>query len=308
MLVSIGNPVFDLIVTPFIRTEERILSGCSINAAIVYRKLGGSSMVVGNIGKDYQTLCFDFLEKEKINYSLNVKGQSGGFNLIYHTITERDLTIWQEADPIEHLPYLENEPEFILAGSILNEISLGYLEKLKQRFPKAIFTIDPQGFLRRSELKKVIHYLPENYLAILSYFSIIKPNELEAEIFTGIHPKKFPRACLEKMIELCPENATVIITLSDLGAMAYENGKYYYLPAYPAKAIDSTGVGDAFAGSLLVARLQGKPLSIQLAMATAASSFVVEQIGPHFDFPPAAFQARVDYMLNLIQEVIPHAF
>ncbi|MBP7459993.1 MAG: carbohydrate kinase family protein [Candidatus Delongbacteria bacterium] len=305
MLLSIGNPVFDLITTPFIRTESRILSGCSINAAIVYRKLGGSSMVVGNIGPDYQAICFEFLEKERIDYSLNVNGKSGGFNLFYHTITERDLTVWQQADPITHWPCLEQMPAFILAGPILNEISLDYIEQLKSRFPHATYVLDPQGFLRRSEQNRVVHYRPENYRQILTHFDIIKPNELEAEILTGIDPKRHPREAMKAMIELSPPESIVIITLSDKGAMAYEAGHYFYLPAYPANAIDSTGVGDAFAGSLLRARAMGKTMPEQLAMATAASSFVVEQVGPFFEFPSEAYQARVSAMLNRIQEEIP---
>jgi len=39
-LVAIGNPVYDEIITPYVRTEGRVLSGCSTNACLAAKKLG----------------------------------------------------------------------------------------------------------------------------------------------------------------------------------------------------------------------------------------------------------------------------
>ncbi len=306
MILCIGNPVYDMIQTPFIKTPERILSGCSINAAITLAYQGSRAMVVGNLGADYGEHCCQTLEKQAIDYLLNIEGATGGFNLVYQTITQRTLEIWQTANPITQFPELDEPCEMILLGPILGEISLEWVEEIKTRFPRVPIALDPQGFLRRGEGKATIHYRPDTIERLFSLCDIIKPNELEAEIITGIDPKREPARAMEALKAMAPETATVIITLSDCGAIASENSHDWYIQAYPANAIDSTGVGDSFIGSLLHARRCGLPFHQQLCRATAASSFVIEQVGPWFEFPPTSFEVRCLWLESKLQEKIPH--
>ena len=39
-LVGIGNPVYDMIITPSVKTDGRVLSGCSTNACLAAKRLG----------------------------------------------------------------------------------------------------------------------------------------------------------------------------------------------------------------------------------------------------------------------------
>ena len=47
MICGIGNPVYDIIKTPFIQREGRVLSGCSTNACIVSAQLMTKAFLVG---------------------------------------------------------------------------------------------------------------------------------------------------------------------------------------------------------------------------------------------------------------------
>ncbi|MHC1628015.1 MAG: ribokinase, partial [Candidatus Nezhaarchaeales archaeon] len=54
-VIAVGNPVYDVVKTPFVESLGRVLSGCSVNAALTAKKLGMKKVaVVGCIGGDYK--------------------------------------------------------------------------------------------------------------------------------------------------------------------------------------------------------------------------------------------------------------
>ena len=54
MITAIGNPVYDYIKTQKIDTQNRVLSGCSTNAALALTRLGETVRLIGAIGDDYK--------------------------------------------------------------------------------------------------------------------------------------------------------------------------------------------------------------------------------------------------------------
>ena len=52
-VTALGNPVFDYIETPYVKTDWRVPSGCSFNAALTIGKLGGKVSAVGRVGEDF---------------------------------------------------------------------------------------------------------------------------------------------------------------------------------------------------------------------------------------------------------------
>jgi sugar/nucleoside kinase (ribokinase family) len=75
--------------------------------------------------------------------------------------------------------------------------------------------------------------------------------------------------------------APVVLTLADRGARTYEGGRpgEGVAPYRPARLVDATGAGDAFAAALAVALAEGRDLRSAVAFANAAASFCVEEIG-----------------------------
>lgn len=72
----------------------------------------------------------------------------------------------------------------------------------------------------------------------------------------------------------------VVITEGQNGATIATQSERIKIPGYPAKAIDTNGAGDLFAGAFLAELIQGKSLEQCGHTACRASAALVEQYGP----------------------------
>jgi ribokinase len=90
----------------------------------------------------------------------------------------------------------------------------------------------------------------------LTYFV---PNETEAETITGTPVRNVEDAkrCADKLLSGGVQR--VIITLGANGSLLASREGKEHLPAFPVKAVDSTGAGDAFIGSFAVFLAEGVP-------------------------------------------------
>lgn len=69
------------------------------------------------------------------------------------------------------------------------------------------------------------------------------------------------------------------MTLGTHGALARENGRYVYSPAFVVNCIDTTGAGDVFHGAFCYAVLQGMPLTEALEFSNAMAALNCTAIG-----------------------------
>jgi len=88
---------------------------------------------------------------------------------------------------------------------------------------------------------------------LLKCLHIITPNEIEAELLTGIKVTDASSAekCAEKLRSRGPRN--VIITMGAAGAYLLTDNISRIIPVIPVKALDTTAAGDVFNGALAVA-------------------------------------------------------
>src|SRR3989304_9389984 len=94
-LVGIGNPVYDMIVTPSIKTNGRVLSGCSTNACLAAKRLGLTKVgLIGSIGRDFGKRFLHDMNDYGIDVrSDSTDGETGGFHLIYDSRGDRTLDV-----------------------------------------------------------------------------------------------------------------------------------------------------------------------------------------------------------------------
>lgn len=114
---------------------------------------------------------------------------------------------------------------------------------------------------------------------------ICAPNETEAEQITGV-PVNTPRdakAAARKLLSL--GTRTVILTLGERGALLVEQDSEENIPPIPVDAIDPTGAGDAFIGSLAVFLSEGLSLREAVRRANAVAAMSVKKIGTQVSFP-----------------------
>lgn len=118
-------------------------------------------------------------------------------------------------------------------------------------------------------------------IASVDYFI---PNESEAETITGMSVQTVDdaKACADHL--LAQGLRKVILTLGERGALlAGPEGKEL-VPAFPVRAVDSTGAGDAFIGSFAVFLGEGIPEREAVARANLYAGLSTTKIGTQKSF------------------------
>jgi len=120
---------------------------------------------------------------------------------------------------------------------------------------------------------------------LLSMVDIIKPNETEAEILTGIKVTDQASAAKAADVLLAKGVETVVITLGEKGLMlATKDGKEM-IANNKVEAVDSTAAGDAFTGSLAYGLANGESLKDAAVYANAVAAISVTRLGAQSSMP-----------------------
>lgn len=302
-ILALGNPVYDTIVTPEVRNYQRVLSGCSTNACLAVTKLGESAKLIGTVGQDYRMKLKKDLIEKGIDSCLFPSEQTGGFHLIYDEKGNRELSILGVANEIpQDIEGCYDDVDFILLGPILGEITYSLVKNL-DRNKNIPMLLDPQGLLRKSVGNTVIHEKTKAFNEIARLCSIVKANERETKVVTGIEPRSDPIAAV-KSLRNCGCNIA-IVTLADAGSIIYDGERFYEISPYTTKAIDPTGAGDTYAGAFMVKYLEGyKSLTEVGCFASAVASIMVENSGPDFPLSREQANARMNILLSQPQKLL----
>ncbi|WP_328870674.1 ribokinase [Streptomyces sp. NBC_00287] len=117
-------------------------------------------------------------------------------------------------------------------------------------------------------------------LELLNATDLLLPNEHEAATLTG---RTDPRTAALALLDEVPE---VVVTLGAAGSLyAARGAEPLTVPAPQVTAVDTTGAGDTFAGTLAVALAEGRPMPDALAWAAAASALSVQRAGASESMP-----------------------
>jgi ribokinase len=118
--------------------------------------------------------------------------------------------------------------------------------------------------------------------------SVVKPNELEAEVLTGIHVTDLSSAEQAARWLFDQGVAIAIITLGERGALLVGPDGVAEYPAFPATPVDTTAAGDAFSGALGASLARGTSLPEALRRGLAAGALAVSVRGASPSLPTAA--------------------
>jgi arabinose-5-phosphate isomerase len=122
--------------------------------------------------------------------------------------------------------------------------------------------------------------------AVLEAADILKPAKLAArDLFPDLagDPLALASAIRERF-----GNAAVVVTDGAAGCAIASEDYHGFVPGCRAKAVDSTGAGDAFLGGLLVARHHGLGWQQSGSFANACGAACVEQLGAFPEDPDKA--------------------
>ena len=300
-ILTFGNPVYDVIMTPVLTRRERVLSGCSTNACLAVSYLGEQGILVGTVGPDYHAALAADLDKRGIEHRLFPADQTGGFSLIYDAAGNRELTILGIAAPVPVTEYGFGAVDFVLLGPILGEIEPELVRQISNETDAPIL-LDPQGLLRGLKGEDIVHEMTDAFINIAPISTIVKANELETRVITGIDPRQDPVAAVKALYSFGGKIA--VTTLAEAGSIIYDGHNIVEIPPFTTNAIDPTGAGDTYAAGFMTKYLETpQDLSAVGCFASAVSSVMVENSGPDFPLTRAEADRRQAYLLSRPQKI-----
>jgi ribokinase len=120
---------------------------------------------------------------------------------------------------------------------------------------------------------------------LLSMTDVIKPNSAEAGVLTGIRVSDRGSARAAARALLVRGAKAIAITAGDEGNLIVWKDGEHWLPRLKVKAVDATGAGDAFAGTLALYLTRGCSLVEASKVANAAAALKTTKLGAQSGLP-----------------------
>lgn len=208
----------------------------------------------------------------------------------------RTQRVLAKADPftVEKIQHIEAKI-FHLGSLLSDDFSLGVIKYLSK---KGILSVDAQGYLRevRGENVYPIDWCEKK--EALKYVHILKVNEHEAKVLTGLDDYQ---AAARQLAEWGVKE--VLLTLGSEGSIIYAENSFYYIPAYPPKeVVDATGCGDTYMLGYLYMRNKGVSYEEAGCFAAALSTVKLEKSGPFSGTEEDAWKIIKDSNLKVIKK------
>lgn len=208
----------------------------------------------------------------------------------------RTQRVLAKADPftVEKIQHIEAKI-FHLGSLLSDDFSLDVIKYLSK---KGILSVDAQGYLRevRGENVYPIDWCEKK--EALKYVHILKVNEHEAKVLTGLDDYQ---AAARQLAEWGVKE--VLLTLGSEGSIIYAENSFYYIPAYPPKeVVDATGCGDTYMLGYLYMRNKGVSFEEAGCFAAALSTVKLEKSGPFSGTEEDAWKIIKDSNLKVIKK------
>lgn len=143
---------------------------------------------------------------------------------------------------------------------------------------------------RRAGVRTILNPAPAAQLddELLQLTDLCIPNETEVAQLTGLHVTTPVEAEVAARVLQSRGVGVVLVTLGQRGVLLVEKEDCEHVPAMPVRAVDASGAGDAFIGSLAVFLVEGLPLREAARRANIAASLSVSRPGTQTSFPTRA--------------------
>ncbi len=250
--------------------------GKGFNQGVAAHKAGAQVLMITKLGKDtFAGVALDAMKD--LNMDTN--------NVFITDQTETGIALITVDE-------ITSQNEIVVVSGACNTISDEEIESIADIIKESAYLLT-QLETNLSAIEKVIDIAYENGVKvilntapvqpisddILKKVDLITPNEVEAEILTGIcidseeNAKKAAEWFFAKGVK------NVLITLGGRGVFIATKEKQGMIPAYKVNAIDTTGAGDAFNGGLAAALAEGIDLWEAAKFANALAAVAVQRLG-----------------------------
>lgn len=253
------------------------------NQSVAAARLGGNVKILGRLSTDdYGRKLEQNLFKSNVNIQHLIKDEKEKSGVAFVWVNElgENQIICSPAvntrccfDDYAKVLYNISPGDIVIITLELPGILLEQIIKLvkgKQGF----LILDPSG----GDYSRLSPHL-------MSYIDLVKPNEVEAKILTGI--KITDTASQKKAIEKLETYGISypLISLGENGVIYKNNGKIIHLAGQRVHAVDTTAAGDTFIGAFAAKFSQGYSIDKSIEYANIAASFCVQRKGAQTSIP-----------------------
>lgn len=250
--------------------------GKGFNQCVAAHKAGADVTMVTKVGKDtFADVAFQTMEELNMNAEkvfVTKEAETGAALIMVDENTSQNeiLVVLGACNTITD-EEVESISELLLEADYL-------LTQLETNVSSVEKVID---IAYKNNVKIILNTAPVQEISdeVLSKVDFITPNEIEAEILTGIciDSEEAAHRAAKWFFDKGVKN--VVITLGSRGVYVATKEKSCMIPAYQVNAIDTTGAGDAFNGGLLVALSEGKDIWEAAIFANALAALSVQKLG-----------------------------
>lgn len=290
-VISIGLATVDLIAgtiesetlkrdTTYLDTLELRIGGDAVNQAVVLSRLGSKAGVMALVGNDYWgQFLMNQLKVENVDSSMIIKNDGIPTTVSIVMLDgqkERHFAVQKgtmDYFGIQHINFdIVKKSDIISLASNLALKSMdgeGTCELFTYAKRHGAITVADYSIGKGDENVNI-----EIVSSMLRCTDYILPSYSEAVSITKEQDeKKIIRAFLDM-------GATnIILKLGDKGCLVHTPREEFYMNAYPAKVVDTTGAGDCFAAGFLYGLSKKFPIEKCTRLACAAGSVGVETVG-----------------------------
>ncbi|HZR00160.1 MAG TPA: PfkB family carbohydrate kinase [Chloroflexota bacterium] len=162
------------------------------------------------------------------------------------------------------VPAAWRSAEIAYLAPLTNEVAPG----VESAFPKSMVAAGPQGWLRRWGADGLVEL--DGWATLVERLA-----RLDAVILSEDDVQR-DEATIDMLRRRVP---MLVVTRSSKGGTLFRHGEPVRYPAFPAKEVDPTGAGDAFAAAFLIHLRESRDPIAACLFASCAASFVVEAAG-----------------------------
>lgn len=290
-IVVVGSSNMDLVAkAPRIPVTGETLTGTDFfmvpggkgaNQAVAAAKLGAEVIFVAKLGKDvFASKSLENFKSVNINtkHIEQIDGVPSGIAIIAIDDNGKNIIIVVPGANSKLTPADVDKAESDIANAAV----------VVAQVEVPIETVEQAANLaNKNNVPFILDPAPARPLSdeLLSMIDIIKPNETEAEIITGIKVTDETSAAGAADVLLAKGVKTVIITLGEKGLMLATKNSKEMIPGNRVEAVDSTAAGDAFTGSLAYGLANGNSIKDAAIYASVVAAISVTRYGAQPSMP-----------------------
>lgn len=250
--------------------------GKGANQAVAAARAGGKVCFITKVGNDiFGARTIKGLKKDRINVNYVYKtndAPSGVALIMVDKLGENSIAVAPGANS-------KLTPKDVFAAESIFKDAKVLLVQLEIPLETVKAAID---LAFKYNLKIILNPAPAAKLPrdLFKKVTIITPNEIEAQILTGLKIKTNENdlsRIAQKLINLGVKN--VIITLGENGVFVKNDAIEAIIPSFKVKPVDTTAAGDVFNGALAVAITKNMDLNDAIRFANAAAAISVTRPG-----------------------------